>query len=92
MESRGMCDKCNRSVEVNDDAGVIDAIFHRFSSLTYNNVRHFLPVEENGEQICEGSPSRAQYIEGHPRDTRGYGYFKEDEEAWRAAYKAAQAM
>lgn len=51
-----------------------------------------MPVFENGIQICEGSPSRAQYIEGQPRDSRApYAYRPEWEQRYRDAYAKAQA-
>lgn len=53
--------------------------------------RHFLPVcDTAGNVLCEGSPSRAQYIEGQPRDTRGYAYVEASEPIFRAAYAKAQ--
>lgn len=82
------CDKCglpvskkNNAVYVAIEAGEI----HGFSILTAQS-RHFLP-----EGTCPGSPSRAQYIEGQPRDTRGYDYNSHDEEIWRSAYAKLQA-
>ncbi len=54
--------------------------------------RHFLPVLQEGERVCDGSPSRAQYIEGQARDTRGYPYIAEHEAIFRAAYAKAQEM
>ena len=44
--------------------------------------RHFLPTEN-----CQGSPSRAQYIEGQPKDQRGYQYDEKLESSYRAAYE-----
>lgn len=54
--------------------------------------RHFLPlINEEGEVLCEGSPSRAQYIEGQPRDSRPeYPYDKRDETAWRRSFAYVQ--
>lgn len=53
--------------------------------------RHLLPVVEGGRVLCEGSPSRAQYLEGQPRDPRGYEYKVEDEVLSRAAFKRMQS-
>ncbi len=56
--------------------------------------RHFLPVyDAEGKMLCEGSPSRAQFIEGQPRDTRGFvEYTGEFERLYRAAHAKAQEM
>jgi hypothetical protein len=85
----GVCDKCGSCVPEHNDAGVIDAMYRGIPA--YMNVsRHFLPVVKNGVLICEGSPSRAQYIEGQPRDTRGCGYKQDKEQPWRDAYQKVQ--
>lgn len=87
------CDKCGREVPMRNDATVIESIMRDFPMLILvNQARHFLPVFENGEMVCEGSPSRAQYIEGQPRDTRGYAYNSEVESKWRKAYAEAQEL
>jgi hypothetical protein len=43
--------------------------------------RHLLPIVQNGNVLCEGSPSRNQYLEGMPRDkrpgTQSYNAFAE---------------
>ena len=55
--------------------------------------RHFLPVFDNdGEKVCAGSPSRAQFIEGQPRDSRGFGYPRELEGKFRKAYQKTQEL
>lgn len=53
--------------------------------------RHLLPVVEGGRVLCEGSPSRAEFLEGQPRDTRGFSYTIEDEVLYRAAFKRMQS-
>jgi hypothetical protein len=82
------CDKCGTHVPPENDATIIEA------NKTGNSViilmakpRHFLPVPG----ICPGSPSRAQYIKGQPRDPR-YPYDESEEKAWRQAYAKAQEM
>jgi hypothetical protein len=83
-----LCDKCNTEVKSNNDATILDAIINNNpESILFNHARHLLPVVENGVIICEGSPSRAQYIEGQKRDTRGYKYYPEYESVVREAYK-----
>ena len=78
------CDKCGKEVPFYNDAVRIETekSGQPTQTLLYHS-RHFLPTED-----CEGSSSRAQYIEGQPRDKRGcYPYIKEEEAAWRAAYE-----
>ena len=86
----GVCDKCGRTVPYENNATVFDFkagnIFAMFCT-----PRHFLPVVENGVMVCEGSPSRAQYIEGQPRDKRiSYQYKPEREAPFRAIYAEMQ--
>jgi hypothetical protein len=64
------CDKCGKDVPLNNDAVALQSLIEYgtmpvpFMVLNYGS-RHLLPVEG-----CEGSPSRAQFIEGQPRDAR----------------------
>jgi hypothetical protein len=53
-----------------------------------NKNRHLLPVVDGkGKIICEGSPSRAQYLEGQPRDKRKEFPYHEADGQWiRRAY------
>ena len=76
------CDKCGKPVDPSNDASILEAIFAGEPAIAVWKVgRHLLPVEG-----CQGSPSRAQYLEGRPRDTRGYPYISGDESKWRRAY------
>ncbi len=85
------CDKCGHDVPRNNDAVELEAILGGNPLVILGHrPRHLLPVQENGEVVCEGSPSRAQYLEGQPRDTRGYKYFPEREQAIREAYAQLQ--
>ena len=56
--------------------------------------RHLLPVIQDGVVLCEGSPTRAQFLERQPRDTRAgsprLDYTEELEEPVRAAYQRMQ--
>ncbi|MGW8177949.1 MAG: hypothetical protein ACWGQW_04030 [bacterium] len=80
------CDKCGKEVPWENDATIVESYYHGEPSfIMFHHSRHFLPTED-----CEGSPSRAQYIEGQPRDTRGYPYDESREWKWRDAY--AQAL
>lgn len=52
---------------------------------------HLLPLKDGDEVVCEGSPSRYQYLEGQPRDTRcDMRYMAELEVVSRAAYARLQ--
>ena len=86
------CDKCGRVVATINDATVLDAIAFEEPAVAFMyHARHLLPVVENGTVVCEGSPSRAQYLDGQPRDTRGYPYLPEHEARYRAAYAEMKA-
>ena len=78
----GKCDKCGNDVHATNDATLVWAEFTKqpMFILMYSP-RHFLPEGE-----CSGSPSHAQYIEGQPRDNRGYEYDVSLEAKVRAAY------
>lgn len=80
---KGMkCDKCGQEVPWENDATIVESFFQdKPCFIMFYGARHFLPTEG-----CEGSPSRAQYIEGQPRDTRGYPYDPMRERGWRKAY------
>ena len=81
-----ICDKCGKEVPPENDATIIEAYaFNSPLTILACQSRHFLATED-----CEGSPSRAQYIQGQPRDERGYAYVKQHEAKWRAGYAKAQ--
>ncbi len=85
------CDKCGRRVPPHNDAVNLD--LNRNNDDVGDRVvmydsRHLLPVIENGVVVCEGSPSRAQYLIGQPRDPRGkHPYIPREEREIRSAYK-----
>lgn len=87
-----ICDKCGLLVERCNDAVVIHSIaYNEPMTLLFYRSRHFMPVvADDGTVLCEGSPSRAQYIEGQPGDKRGYAYDTSMEYLWRAAYASVQ--
>lgn len=90
VKENRICDKCKKTVEPkNNTANIV----YQIAIITEDNAsacitalcagnRHFLPTSD-----CEGSPSRAQYIAGQPRDNRGYEYTFEDEKLYRQAYE-----
>lgn len=81
------CDKCGNEVPAANDAVNLDFIITGDPLLGFAISRHLLPVVIDGVTVCTGSPSRAQYIEGQPRDARGvYGYTSEQETRVREAY------
>ncbi len=94
-----LCDKCVRLVDPKNDVSALaveafglDGREANLNELAYLKHRHLLPVHNRyGKLVCSGSPSRAQYIEGQPRDTRGYGYNLEREAKYREAYARIQA-
>jgi len=81
-----MCDKCQRRVSPDNDCARFDWLLG--AALAFmSQSRHLLPVVENGVVVCGGSPSRAQYIDGQPRDPRPeWSYMPEREAPYRAAY------
>jgi hypothetical protein len=81
-----LCDKCGKDVEPENNAILLAVLLGYFFSLGH---RHLLSVEG-----CEGSPSRAQYIEGQPRDLRqrSYPYTPEREHKVRVAYQRMQSL
>jgi hypothetical protein len=86
------CDKCRTPVPPGNDATLFEALVTGNPYFALANSRHLLPVVKDGVQVCEGSPSRAQYLEGQPRDSRGtYPYIEEREQLFRAAYQALLA-
>jgi hypothetical protein len=81
---KGMkCDKCGQEVPWENDATIVESFYQDSPGfILLYGARHFLPTED-----CKGSPSRAQYIEGQPRDTReAYPYNPMRERRWRHAY------
>lgn len=89
-----ICHKCKKPVSVRNDGGHIGyLVFSDPTGLQCGpHTTHFLPVVENGIVLCEGSPYRAQYLEGQPRDKRHFLYFKSSEAPVRAAYQKLQAL
>ncbi|MEI6346059.1 MAG: hypothetical protein WCO79_02395 [bacterium] len=92
MSSRNICDKCGREVPPHNNLQLlVDEWFHLKKQVNYAawGCRHILPVMENGKAICEGSPSRAQYLEGQPHDPRPeYPHLGgEVENEFRTAYR-----
>jgi len=86
------CDKCGQEVSAENDATIVESFaFGEPMLILMSASRHFLPVYDNdGDLVCEGSPSRAQYIEGQARDNRGYVYHPEFEAQWRKGFAAAK--
>lgn len=88
------CDQCHRHVPVGNDAGLFDAMFtgDPFAAIG-KSTRHLLPVIEGGETVCAGDTSRAQYLEGQPRDGSGsYPYDPDLETRARGAYRVLQEI
>lgn len=79
----GICDKCGQQVLRKNSALqlVVAAELVTPVAILVCAERHLLPTSD-----CEGSPSRSQYLEGQPRDGRGYDYKPELESLMRAAF------
>lgn len=86
-----VCDKCYTPVDPANDAvrlhaQILEDMGRPDEALWFQigaQPRHLLPVEG-----CEGSPSRAQYLEGQARDPRPeYPYIETLEERVRTAYE-----
>jgi hypothetical protein len=80
-----LCDKCGEPVPDSNDAIMLEMVMSPSLTLVSAPPRHLLPTDK-----CEGSPSRAQYLEGQPRDTRGYEYDEALEPHIRKAYATIQ--
>ena len=78
------CDKCGKKVSLDNDAVELEVLLGTCSFVC--GARHLLPTED-----CEGSPSRAQFLEGGTPDPRGYGADLSPEEIieWQEKYRAA---
>lgn len=62
-----------------------------YTALLRHQSRHLFPVVIGGVKLCEGSPSRAQYLEGQPRDSRDFLYDAEQVPVYRAAFERFRA-
>ena len=81
------CDKCKGEVLPNNDVTIFLVVQTGDPMYAMAISRHLLPVIVDGETVCKGSPSRAQYLEGQPRDERAaYAYNPELEADVRATY------
>ena len=82
------CGKCGKPVPFENDATLYDSIVNDEPlTVLLAQARHLLPTQD-----CEGSPSRAQYIPGQPRDRRGYPYIEERAVLYREVYAAIQEV
>lgn len=88
--SEDFCDKCGELVSEHNDIRALEAIRQHSEMFWFMKARHCLPVVRDGVTVCPGSPSRAQYLEGQPRDDRGYPYITKDEQAYREAWAQMQ--
>lgn len=85
MDIINKCNKCGEDVPENNDARYLDVLLGDWTAFVGQS-RHLLPTDN-----CEGSPSRAQYLEGQPKDSRGtYPYESYWEMRIREAYKSMQ--
>lgn len=65
----GKCDKCGLDVPLDNDASIFGTYTGELDPVVLLTIssRHLLPTKN-----CEGSPSRAQYLPGQKKDSRGY--------------------
>ena len=86
------CDKCSGEVLPHQDARHLEAVASGKGMIVLmTRARHLFPVTKGNKVICEGSPSRAQYLPGQARDMRGVYAFNPKRQAyWRRAYKKLQ--
>ena len=84
------CDKCPEIVPLENSTMLLEEQMGNPQAANYGHDRHLFAVE--GPVPCEGSPSRAQYIEGQPRDQRGYDYYADLEVSFRGAYTKMLAV
>lgn len=86
------CDKCGQLVPLHNSLFGFSnhwfAVTGTFALASGDGDRHLLPVlAGDGTVLCHGSPSRAQYLEGQPRDPRPEFRYVETEEHWyRSAF------
>lgn len=84
-----LCDKCGKPVRPHNNLyhfALATGELRGIGVLLCQN-RHLLP-----EGDCLGSPSRAQYLEGQPRDARGYEYDPARETTYREARRVVLAV
>ena len=83
----GYCEKCGRLVFPGEDAVLIEAVKNNdMLGLLEPTSLHLFPTKN-----CPGSPSRAQYFDGQPRDSR-HPYDIREKVWWNRAYnKVKQA-
>jgi hypothetical protein len=89
--SERFCNKCGELVPPHNDIRWLEAIRSGNAMFLFFKARHCLPVIRDGVVACPGSPSRAQYLEGQPRDDRGYPYIADVEVSYRAAWVRLQS-
>jgi hypothetical protein len=86
-----LCSQCGKPVSENNDAlmlwALADYTKDDMEAIKFIYVsKHLLPIDG-----CNGSPSRAQYLEGQPRDSR-FPYNKQLEEKFRKAFEELQKL
>jgi len=88
---KNKCDKCGQEVLPHEDAGALEFLLCQAIETVFIPSRHIFPVVKDGKMVCEGSPSRAQYLPGQPRDSRtAYPYIPAKEQEIRAAFAELQ--
>jgi hypothetical protein len=75
-----MCIRCGKEVLPTNNAVRLDIIIGTDFSYPLESSLHLLPVVVDGETICIGSPSRAQYLVNGAPDTRSGSYYDSERE------------
>lgn len=94
--NENLCDKCRLRVDPWNDVALLEAVLRHLRGRSSRIIslflfgaaaRHIMPIVVGGLQLCEGSPSRAQYL-GGTRDPRSdYPLSEELQEIYQHAFR-----
>jgi hypothetical protein len=91
------CDKCGLEVSLANDALALKNLYQgrgADADRSIGKAEHLMPVIKDEREVCEGSPSVLQYLDGQPRDARPDAprYKPEREKRMREAYAELQLL
>ena len=91
------CPKCGQLVTLENNGALLDLIVQAHPTpllaMMVTQAFHLLPLVQEGQMVCPGSPSRAQYLRGQPRDIRPHIIYRpERRPAMQAAYAEMQYL
>ncbi|MBI4414768.1 MAG: hypothetical protein HY566_00840 [Candidatus Kerfeldbacteria bacterium] len=97
--AKNLCDTCRLRVDPWNDVAMLEAVLRHLRGIGTRGIlfflygaaaRHIMPVMVGDIRLCEGSPSRAQYL-GCARDPRStYPLSEELQELYQHAYLRLQ--